>query len=297
MGAFDIQVNGFAGVDFNADHLGDEEFSKVDAALDDCGVSGILATVITADLKQMERRIQRLAQAPSTKIEGVHIEGPFLNPAPGYIGAHPTEHAKQASVDDMKRLIDAGGGKVKLVTLAPEQDADLKVTKWLVAQGITVAAGHCDPSMDELTAAADAGLSMFTHLGNGCPPQIHRHDNIIQRVLSLSDRLWICLIADGHHLPLFVLKNMIAVAGVERCIATTDAMAAANAAPGIYPLAGQQYEVGEDRVVRVPGTDQFAGSAATLVDLQRTLGEIGLSENEVQQLVESNPRSALARRN
>ena len=148
MGAFDIQVNGFAGVDFNADYIGDEEFSKVDAALDDCGVSGILATLITADLQQMERRVERLAAAHSSKIEGIHIEGPFLNPAQGYIGAHPVEHAKQASLDEMKRLIEAGGGKVKLVTLAPEQDPGLQVTSWLADQGITVAAGHCDPSMD-----------------------------------------------------------------------------------------------------------------------------------------------------
>ena len=82
-----------------------------------------------------------------------------------------------------------------------------RVIRMLADRGIRVAAGHCDPSGDQLRAAIDAGLSMFTHLGNGCPLMMHRHDNIIQRVLSLSDRLWIGFISDGVHVPLPALRN------------------------------------------------------------------------------------------
>ena len=295
MGAFDIQVNGFAGVDFNADEVSGDEMGKVAEVLSGDEVDGILATVITAEIGAMERRVRRLAEFCSEDgvFKGIHVEGPFLNPAPGYIGAHPGEHVCPATMDAMERLVDAGSGYVRLVTLGPEQDPDFKVTRWLVDRGIKVAAGHCDPSLEQLRGAADAGLSLFTHLGNGCPPMMHRHDNIIQRTLSLSDRVWICLIADGHHLPLYVLGNLIRSVGVERCIAVTDAMSAAGAAPGLYPLAGTLYEVGKDRVVRMPGTDQFAGSAATLPDVRETLRAVGLSDGEVKQVTEINPLKAL----
>ena len=87
-------------------------------------------------------------------IWGIHIEGPFLNEQPGFIGAHPVDHARPADVDTMKRLLDAAGGLTRLVTLAPERDAGARVTALLAKQGVRVSAGHCDSSLDELTAAS-----------------------------------------------------------------------------------------------------------------------------------------------
>ena len=107
----------------------------------------------------------------------------------------------------MKRLLDQAGGLARLVTLAPERDPDMKVIRHLVRQNVLVSAGHCNPSLDELRAAIDVGLSMFTHLGNGCPPLLERNDNIIQRVLSLRERLTICFIADGVHIPPMALRT------------------------------------------------------------------------------------------
>ena len=123
----------------------------------------------------MAARLARIAayrQADALAREliwGLHIEGPFISPLPGYVGAHPPEHVRPADPDAMRRLLDAAAGLTRLVTLAPERDAGLAVTRLLAGQGILVAAGHCDPSLADLRAAIDAGLSMFTHLGNGCP--------------------------------------------------------------------------------------------------------------------------------
>ena len=100
------------------------------------------------------------------------------------------------------------------------------MTRFLARQKVLVSAGHCDPSVDELLAAIDAGLSLFTHLGNGCPTMLPRHDNIIQRVLSSRDRLMITFIADGAHVPLPELKNYLRLAGVDRSIVVTDAISA-----------------------------------------------------------------------
>ena len=84
-----------------------------------------------------------------------------------------------------------------------------------------------------LFAALDAGRSMFVHLGNGCPMQMHRHENIIQRVLSLHGRLWICFIADDHHIPLYALGNYIRSAGLDKTVVVTDGQAASGMGPGV----------------------------------------------------------------
>src|SRR4030095_15427595 len=133
-----------------------------------------------------------------------------------------------ADRDSMRRLLDAADGLARLVTLSPESDPGFAVTRMLAAEDVRVSAGHTNASLDELKAAIDAGLSMFTHLGNGCPMQMHRHDNIIQRALSLSDKLWICFIADGAHVAFPALGNYLRAAGLDRCVIVTDAIAPAS---------------------------------------------------------------------
>src|SRR5262245_30413065 len=125
-GYVDLQVNGYADVDFNADELSVERVAEVCRRLRAEGVAGILATVITADLDAMCRRLAnvcRVREADSSiadVIWGIHIEGPFLNETTGYIGAHPAESACAADIDAMKWLLEAADGLTKIVTLAPE---------------------------------------------------------------------------------------------------------------------------------------------------------------------------------
>ena len=168
-------------------------------------------------------------------IWGVHIEGPFINETPGYVGAHPPLAVRPAEVEGMKRLLEAAGGLTRLVTLAPERDPGLKVVRYLAEQGILVAAGHSDASVDQLLAAVDAGLSLFTHLGNGCPHLLPRHDNIIERALSLRDRLIPTFIGDGVHIPLMVLGNYLRLVGIDRAVVVTDAISPARLKPGATP--------------------------------------------------------------
>src|SRR4051812_14189985 len=186
---FDLQVNGYAGVDFNSDGVTPDELHRACAALEAGGVGGILATIITERVEVMGARLANLAALRERDelcgriIRGVHIEGPFLNEADGYRGAHPADAIMPGDVDTMQRLLDASGGLTRLVTLAPERDGGFRVTSMLAARGVAVSAGHTDASIDQLRGAIDAGLSLFTHVGNGCPMRLHRHDNIIQRAL------------------------------------------------------------------------------------------------------------------
>lgn len=297
---FDLQVNGFAGVDFNGDSVTAEQFRHACQALQQDGVSGILATIITDEFDVMLRRIRQIVEArrvfPEVQhvICGIHVEGPFLNPAPGFIGTHPAAAVCSPSIPRAEALLEAGEGLVKVLTLAPEQDPDGTTIQWLADQGVIVSAGHCNPNVDQLSIAIDQGLSMFTHLGNGCPLQLPRHDNVIQRVLSLSDRLWVCFIADGVHVPYFALKNYLNVVGTERAIVVSDAISAAGLGPGKYSLAGQQVIVDENLATWSADRSHLMGAAATMSRVHANLvRQMGLSNEDAYRLTSLNARKSL----
>jgi len=299
MNPFDIQVNGYAGINFNEDGLTPDQFREACVAMREDGVSHFLPTVITDHIPQMCGRLQAIVAAceadpeSAAMVPGIHIEGPFISTETGYPGAHPIPAIKAANVEDTKQLLDACQGLCKLITLAPEQDESGKVTQFLTDQGIVVSAGHTNASLDQLKRGIDHGLSMVTHLGNGCPLTMHRHDNIVQRSISLADKLWLCFIPDGVHVEFFALANYLRAAGLERCIAVTDAMHAARLGPGTYSLAGWELNIGEDLVARIP-SGNLAGSTVTMPRLTANLREhLGLSEGEIEMLVDANPRKAL----
>ena len=297
--SFDLQVNGYNGADFNSDELTLEALHGACLALGEDGCEGIWVTFITEEIETICRRLQRIVrwrqedEVVARVVRGFHIEGPFISPENGYRGAHPLSAVRPASQDAASRLVDAADGMVRLITLAPEQDAGGKVTSFLADQGIVVSAGHCNPTLEQIEEAIDCGLSMVTHLGNACPLQMHRHDNVIQRFLSVSDRIWCCFIPDGVHVPAYTLKNYLRCTGLERAIAVTDAISAARLGPGRYRLAGWELEIGADGVARSPGGDHFVGSTATMPKVEQVLAEIGLSAAEIHRLVDVNPRAAL----
>ncbi len=297
---FDIQVNGYGGVDFNVDDITVADVELACRTLRRDGVDGILATIVTAQIPLMERRLRNLVKAREASplarevIAGLHVEGPFISPVAGYRGAHDELAIRPADLDGAKRLAEACGGLLRLFTLAPEQDEGGKVTKWMAEQGVTVAAGHTDASLDCLKASVDRGLRAFTHLGNGCPMQMHRHDNIIQRALSLYDRLWLCCIADGVHVPFHMLATFLRASGLDRFVIVTDAMAAAGKGPGLYGLGHRQVLVGEDLAAWAPDRSHLVGSAGTMPKTEENLRDkVGLSAQAIRKLTYENPRRAV----
>ena len=299
---FDLQVNGYAGVDFNQDGLKPEALHRSCERLEADGVGGCLATIITDELEAMCRRLSALVACREGDavarrvIAGVHIEGPFLNDTDGYRGAHPRDAMGPASADVMSRLLDAAAGLTRVVTLAPERDEGFTVTRMLAARGIVVSAGHTDATLDQLRGAIDAGLSMFTHVGNGCPMQLHRHDNIVQRALSLADRLWLCFIADGAHVPFVALANYLRLAGEDRAVVVSDAIAPAGLGPGRYTLGRWDIVVGEDMVPRAPDRSHFVGSGVTMRKSAENLRDaLQLPDAVVRRLTCDNPRAVLER--
>lgn len=274
---FDLQVNGFYGVDFNSDETSIAEIELACEQLLAHGVGRVLATVITGPVDRMCHRIQKLADAVAGSgavarvIAGIHVEGPFISAEPGFVGAHPVAAVIPADLRVCQHLCAAGQGLVRLMTLAPEVDPTGQVTRFLANQEIVVAAGHTNASRDELKRSLDFGLKMFTHLGNGCPLSLPRHDNIINRVLSLAEHLKISLIADGRHLPDFVLGLYVQAIPDDNVIIVSDCISAAGIGPGLYPLGGQMIRVDEAGVAWAADGKHMAGSTGILSEMSKWL--------------------------
>jgi N-acetylglucosamine-6-phosphate deacetylase len=292
----DLQVNGYMGVDFNDPRCTRAEIRQAALAMRADSVAAALPTIITAAPDVMLACIANLRQAMEADAEvsavfrGLHIEGPFLSPRPGFVGAHPIEHTSTQDLSLLADLIAAGGELVRLLTLAPEVDTDGRLSAYCVERGVVVAAGHTDASLAEMDCCIAAGLSLFTHLGNGCPRQMDRHENIIYRALRRSDRLRYTLIADGFHLPETLFRNLLQWIPRQRLAVVSDAISAAGLGPGTYQLGPRQVTIGADRAARDPSGEHFVGSASTMADADRWLSNtLGLSLCERQELLQVNP--------
>ncbi|MDR1280108.1 MAG: N-acetylglucosamine-6-phosphate deacetylase [Opitutaceae bacterium] len=267
----DLQVNGYAGVDFQQNGLTPAALEHAMQALLAHGTGRILLTLITDSIDAMcarleyIERLRRRSELARRIIAGYHLEGPWLLPEPGYHGAHNPALMKAPKLADFCRLHEASGEQIRLVTLAPEWPGSPGFIAHITGKRIRTAIGHSNASDDEIDAAIAAGLTLCTHLGNGVPAQLHRHDNIIQRLLA-RDELTAVFIPDGIHIPAPVLRNFVRAKPPGKALFTTDCMAAAAAAagPGRYTLGRIVTEVGLDGVVREPGKENFAGSALTM---------------------------------
>lgn len=276
-GLFDLQVNGYAGVDFNDPAITPADMDLALEAMLAFGVTGCLPTIITAHPGQLAERFAALDAAVSgsrlgrTMVPGYHLEGPFLNPAPGYCGCHPPE-AMDAPDPGLIARLEAGLRRpILLVTLAPERCGAATVRR-LVAAGKAVAIGHSAAGFDGVAEAAEAGATLSTHLGNGLPQVLPKLQNTLLAQLA-EPRLKACLIADGHHIPPGALAALIRLKGAGNCVLVTDAVLATAAPPGRYRFAGMEIHLGEDGRVTQPGQEGLAGAALRLDQAVRNLVE------------------------
>jgi len=281
-GLMDLQVNGYAGVDFNDEAVNADALDHALHAMLAAGVTACLPTVITAPAALLEARLHALDEAVARSrlgplmVPGYHVEGPFLNPGPGFRGCHPPA----AMLLPDPALVERWGAglqrPVLMMTLAAELDGAEALIRWLAARGKIAAIGHSDAGAAVVARAAEAGARMSTHLGNGLPGTLPKLDNPLMAQLA-EDRLAAGFIADGIHLPRPALRAMIRAKGPGRAILVTDAVAAAGAPPGRYGFAGMAIDGDSDGSVRLPGARTLAGSALTLDRAIRNLVEWGIA--------------------
>ncbi len=240
-GLIDLQVNGFGGRAFNDASLTVDDVRIVSLGLDQFGVTGYCPTATTDSFDALSRTMSVIARAceqdpdVACRVRGIHLEGPYISPEDGPRGAHPRREVRPPNADEFLRLQDAAAGRIRILTLSPEYpDAPAFISR-IVGTGVRVAIGHTNATSDQIHAAADAGASLSTHLGNGSHAQIRRHPNYIWDQLA-DDRLTASLIVDGHHLPAAVVKCLVRAKTAARCILVSDVVSLAGLPPGRYDL-------------------------------------------------------------
>jgi N-acetylglucosamine-6-phosphate deacetylase len=267
-GWVDIQVNGFAGVDFNDPRAPHEEIARAVRAQFASGVTRLYPTVITGAPEDMEAALRNLARAKDSlpegeAIDGFHVEGPHIGIEDGPRGAHPKHWVRKPDFDEFRRWQDATEGRVRIVTLSPEWPEAPHYIERIVAEGAVASIGHTAASGERIADAVSSGASLSTHLGNGAHAIMRRHPNYIWDQLA-EDRLMADFIVDGIHLGAAFLKTALRAKGIERSLLVTDASAPAGATPGRYFLGEQAVDLTEDNRVVLAGTEKLAGSALSM---------------------------------
>ncbi len=223
------------------------------------GTTTSFASLVTASIDGLCRQITMLADLVDEGVfAGIHLEGPFLSAA--RCGAHDPALLQDPTPETVQRLLDAGRGTVKMVTLAPELPGAIEATKQFIDAGVQVAVGHTDGGYDEAALAVEAGATVATHLFNAMHPIHHRTPGPVPLLLD-DDRVTVELIADGFHLHAAVVKMAVEASGADRAMLITDAMIAAGAPDGEYQLGGLKVRV-VDAQARLINSDDSLGSIA-----------------------------------
>ena len=255
------------------------------------GTTTTLASMVTAPVDHLARDIAVLAElVQDGLLAGIHLEGPFISP--NRRGAHDPAHLCDPDPAALRTLIDAGGGTVRMATIAPELPGGLDTIRMLVAEGVIAAVGHTDADTAVAAAAFAAGASVATHLFNGMRPIDHREPGPVVAALD-NDDVIVELINDGTHLHPATLKMVYRTAGARRIAFITDAISAAGLPDGEFVLGSMRVQV-RDGSAMIAGSDVRAGSTATLdAVLRRAVLDDGLPITDASAALSATPARAL----
>jgi N-acetylglucosamine-6-phosphate deacetylase len=269
-GFIDLQVNGFAGVDYNDPGVSHEAIARSIRTMFETGVTRFFPTLITGSEERIVGALRNLVAAKSSfaaerrpeaqAIAGIHVEGPHLSPEDGPRGAHPLEHIRPPDSEEFKRWQEAAQGEIRLVTVSPEWQESPAYIRTLVRGGVVASVGHTKANTAQIQAAVAAGATMSTHLGNAAHPILPKTQNYIWDQLA-EERLIASFIVDGIHLPAGFLKASLRAKGVERAVLVTDSVMPAMCEPGRYSLGQVEVELRANGSVVIVGTERLAGSA------------------------------------
>ncbi|WP_372967838.1 N-acetylglucosamine-6-phosphate deacetylase [Microbacterium sp.] len=256
-GFVDIHGHGGAGASFDD---GVEAIRMARALHRQHGTTRAVVSLVTAPLDDLARRVADIADLMETDADilGSHLEGPFLDPA--HHGAHEPTLLRHPAADDVTRLLDAGRGTIRQVTLAPELPGGLDAVRLIAESGAVAAVGHTSADAGLAVQAFEAGATLLTHAFNAMPGIHHRAPGPVLAAAA-DHRVVLEVIADNVHLDPHVIK-LVFDSAPGRVALITDAMAAAGSADGHYDLGAVSVTV-EDGVARADDTGSIAGSTLT----------------------------------
>ncbi|MBT3342212.1 MAG: amidohydrolase family protein [Gemmatimonadetes bacterium] len=293
---FDVQVNGYGGRTCRlAGPQAQDALVWIARLMHELGVGWWMPTITTSTPEVLETafaccgRALDEDRALAASIPGLHLEGPYISPVDGPRGAHRLECVRPPDWDEFCRLQDASGGRIRLVTVAPEVDGAIDFIERCVGTGVVVGMGHTNLDREALLRAVDAGATLSTHLGNGAHDQLQRHNNYLWYQLA-SRQSFASFIADGHHLPQECLYSMVHAKGIERSILVSDTVLLGGMSPGRYQVYDHEIEMLPSGRIVIPGSPNLAGSASNLLECTaNAIRMAGLSHADGWRLASTNP--------
>ena len=297
----DLQVNGYAGVDFNAPGLTVEAVKAVTERLAADGTAGYLPTLVTGDPEVLIGTMRTVVEARrkyavcERNILGFFLEGPFISDRPGAVGTHPVEWVRAPDLALFERFQDAAEGLIRMVNVAAEIPGMPDFVRRVAATGVTVSLGHqLAKSPKDIEACIAAGAKAFTHLGNGIPNEVTRHDNIVCTAL-VEDRASVMFIPDGHHLPDTMLKLYTRAVPLKRLVAVSDAQYPAGIPPGEYEVCGAHARLEPNGLLWNPARNCLVGATTPIAKCMEILRErIGLTPDECRAIGRDNALALIA---
>ncbi|MDQ0339333.1 N-acetylglucosamine-6-phosphate deacetylase [Caldalkalibacillus uzonensis] len=257
-GFIDVHIHGVAGADVMDGTR--EALQTIAQALPAEGTTSFLATTITQSDDAISQAVQNVHQymndpAPGAEVLGIHLEGPFISER--HPGAQPKGHIVPPCVETFAKWEKLSGEKIRLVTLAPEEDEGLALVKYLKGRGVIISVGHSHATYAQVSQAVQYGLSHAAHLFNAMRPLHHREPGVVGAVFLHPD-ITAEIIFDHVHVKQEVVQLAYNIKGPEKMILITDAIRAKGLGDGAYDLGGQTVTVKENRALLADGT--LAGS-------------------------------------
>ena len=301
-GLIDLQINGINGIDFNIPSLRQEDIQNATHYLLSKGITTFLPTVITNSDENILTILRSINQACAFDqlvnecVWGIHLEGPFISPKNGAKGAHDEKYIKAPDWDLFSRFQKAAGGKIKLITIAPEWEESPSFIEKCRAHGVLVSIGHSLANTEQISMAVKAGATLSTHLGNGVPLLLPRHPNLLWDQLA-EENLYSCIITDGLHIPDSFIKVVMQIKG-RNTLVISDATCFAGMPPGEYQshIGGTVILDHEKRVSLKDSPGLLAGAGKSLLENVETLIDHKLSTlSEAWQMASLNVADMLAK--
>ncbi|MRG84937.1 N-acetylglucosamine-6-phosphate deacetylase [Salinibacillus xinjiangensis] len=294
-GFIDVHIHGAGGADVmdaTADAL-----NVMTKTLPKEGTTSFLATTMTQSHEAIKHALTNVSyyeengynKPGQAEVVGIHLEGPFISP--NRAGAQPSEYIDTPNVEVFKEWQTKASDLIKLVTLAPEEDPDLQLTKHLKETGVIASIGHSDATFEQVEDAIHAGVSHATHLFNQMRGLHHREPGVVGAAY-LKDDLMTELIVDGVHVAPEMVNLSYQQIGKDRLVLITDAIRAKCLKSGVYDLGGQSVTVKDDKATLTDGT--LAGSVLKMNrSIQNMLSFTDTNLEELMQMASVNPAKEL----
>jgi len=298
-GFFDVQVNGYKGLDYSSAGLTVADVEHMVRNLAPSGTTRHVPTIITNSQERICQNLETIARAVRERplvaaaIPGIHIEGPYISAEDGPRGAHDKSFVRDPSIEELDEWMEASNNLLRVVTLAPERSGAIPFISYAVSKGIVVSIGHTGATPEQIREALDAGATLSTHLGNGSHAMLPRLRNYLWEQLA-DEHVWAGIIADGYHLPDSVLKVFSKAKGLDRIVLVSDVAFLGGYGPGRYKWGNIAVEVYPDGHLGLADTPFLAG-AGHLLDtcIPRFAAAAGIPLAQSVALATGNPERLL----